>query len=182
MVKFYDICFEVRKSARVWFSFSLLWKCETPPAGANCMLLEVLSSPSSWVTSAPPKAAEMTEASWSTRQHEHLLKQAWVKDSLLPDAAPRLTRVWAKHSSTTGSSVQTHSCYFKSSFYTPPSILRNWFMLVESLLGELTPSSCKSNSTRVAPFHANNSKWNFSDNVPWGISPQSQHFMKIYCL
>lgn len=29
MVKFYDICFEVRKSVRVWFSFSLLWKCET---------------------------------------------------------------------------------------------------------------------------------------------------------
>lgn len=121
MVKSYDICFEVRKSARVWFSFSLLWKCETPPAGANCMLLEVLSSPSSWVTSAPSKAAGMMEACCFTWQHKHLLKQAWVKDSLLQDAAPMLTRVWAKHSSTTGSSVQTHSCYFKS------SILRNWF-------------------------------------------------------
>lgn len=98
------------------------------------------------------------EACCFTWQHKHLPKQAWVKDSLLQDAAPMLTRVWAKHSSTTGSSVQTHSCYFKSSFYTPSSILRNWFTLVESVLGELTPFSCKSNSTRVAQFHANNSK------------------------
>lgn len=151
---------------------------DSPPAGANHTWLEVLSSPSSWATSTPSKPAGTLEACSSAWHHEHLVRQVWVKGTPLQDATPMLTRAWAKHSSTTASSVQTHSCYFSDLFYTTPSILASRFMLAESLLGKLIPFSCKNNCTRVAQVHANNSKWNVSDkeNVPWGISPQSQVF------
>lgn len=67
---------------------------------------------------------------------------------------------------------------FNFSFYTTPSTLRNWFMLVV----ELTPFSCKNNCTRLTQFHAKSSKRKFPDqeNVPWGISSQSHSFVKRY--
>lgn len=148
-----------RKSVRVWFSFSLLWKCEA------ILQLVLTSSGLKFEFSQPSNNFHSTKTS---RHDGSLLLQTATRGSSGWRApfCKKFLPCWQERGlNTTTSSVQTHSCFLLTFHFI--QLLAHWEIgLVESLLMEQTPFSRKNNYRRITQFHEEQQVKIFWENVP----------------